>query len=349
MTLNSESSHLPQAGPPSLSIVIPTYNRRDRLKRLLNTLERLHAASPEFEVIVVVDGSTDGTVEMLSELRPTYSMQVLAQANRGPAAARNRAMAAAGGEVLLFLDDDVTPESGLIARHLAMHEREDDAVVIGPMRAPGDSRMAPWLQWEAAMLQKQYGAMLRGLYPPTPRQFYTANASIRTAHARAAGGFDESFTRAEDVEFAYRLSDRGLRFFFDPAAVVWHEPDRSFGSWLQVGYQYGRHDVLMTREHGRLHVLETAYEEWCDRHPLNKWLARAGVGHPWRTRIAVAGLRLLIGLGGNRGTGTQMALCSALFNLQYWRGIADATGLGPHVWEGGDKQHRIWAAPTPGR
>jgi GT2 family glycosyltransferase len=317
---------------PSLTVIIPTYNRRDRLERLLRALE------PELdghraEVIVVVDGAADGTVEMLEALCLRYPLRVYTQPNRGPAAARNRAMEAASGDVLLFLDDDVLPAEGLINRHLKVHRREPRAVVLGPMVPPPGTRLAPWLQWEAVTLQKQYDAMAAGCYTPTPRQFYTADASVRREPAMAAGGFDESYTRAEDVEFAYRLADRGLQFYFLPDAAVLHEPDRTFESWLRVAYEYGRHDVRLEREQRRPQVRQ-AFQEAQQRHPVSRWLARWCVGGPWRRAIVAAGAAAVRYDGPAAPTLLQRWLCSILFNIQYWQGIADAMGLGAQVWDG---------------
>jgi GT2 family glycosyltransferase len=201
------------------------------------------------------------------------------------------------------------------------------------MLAPQDHHLALWLHWEAATLQKQYRAMRAGEWQPTPRQFYTANASVRREHALAAGCFDERFTRAEDVEFACRLEDLGLRFWFEQQAIVWHEPDRSFSSWLKVPYEYGRFDVLMEQEGRRPFVLIAA-QELRRRHPLSRMLQRACVGHPSRVRAA----RALLGFAirhGNRALPERLglALCSALFNLQYWQGVVDESGLGADIWQ----------------
>jgi GT2 family glycosyltransferase len=318
----------------SVSVIVPTFNRRARLERMLGALDHVHHANFNFEVVVVIDGATDGTEAMLWALRPSYHLHVLAQRNGGPASARNRAIAAAQGDVLVFLDDDVIPTKGLIERHLEVHRRDPQAVVTGPMVAPPGLRQAPWLQWEAATLQKQYDAMVEGKWAPTPRQFYTANASVRRCHVVAAGGFDESFTRAEDVELAFRLADRGARFCFVPQAAVLHEPDRTFESWLRVPYEYGRHDVRMAREGGRPLILELAYREWSQRHLASRLAPRVSVGRPWRRPLVaalarLAQLRLPAALGQ-----MQVRLCSVLFSIQYWQGIADTTGLGARVWSG---------------
>src|SRR5689334_2145975 len=114
----------------SVSIVVPTYNRRERLERLLNRLDDTRNGTIDLEVVVVVDGATDGTEAMLGALTPSYALRVVVQSNRGPAAARNAAIAVAQGDVLLFLDDDVVPVPGLVERHLQVHERDPHAVVI---------------------------------------------------------------------------------------------------------------------------------------------------------------------------------------------------------------------------
>lgn len=314
------------ANAPPLSIIVPTYNRRERLLRLLRSLAEEHARGAAFEVVVAIDGSTDGTAEALAGFAAPYPLIVLAGANRGPAAARNRAVAAARGAQLLFLDDDVIAAPGLVARHAAGAASDDRAVTIGPMLPPPRARLAPWLRWEAETLQKQYDAMLAGVYAPTPRQFYTGNAALARALFDAAGGFNESYRRGEDVEFARRLEATGARFVFVPEAIVWHEPDRSFSDWLRVAYAYGTHDARASEP------LATALAEWPERHPLNRCAARLAIGHRLRRMAIEAPLRALAlaplpGLAGAR-----RHACSALFTIRYWQGAADTTGLGPAIW-----------------
>jgi glycosyltransferase involved in cell wall biosynthesis len=316
---------------PTVSVIVPTYNRSERLRRLLLGLAREHAAGARFEVIISVDGSSDSTAEMLAALELAYSCHVLWHENVGPAAARNLAIRAAKGDVLLFLDDDVVPDSGLIRRHLEIHRERPDAVVMGPMLAPAKG-LSAWLRWEAEMLQKQYNAMAAGTYRATARQFYTANASVRRQHVLAAGGFDERLRRAEDVELAYRLSQAGLGFHFLRSASVLHEPDRSFDSWLRVGYEYGRQDVVMTRSCGHTDVLARAYREWPERNAISRLFIRSCVGHRLRLRVATGLLRALVSAHSPAPAKLQMLFCSGLFNLHYWQGIADESGLGTAVW-----------------
>ena len=204
---------------PTVSVVVPTYDRLPRLRRVLAGLAAQDLDRP-FEVVVVDDGSTDGTDAYLHSGAPPLPIVASTQENRGPGAARNRGVDLATGEIVVFLDDDVIPDPGLVRAHIRSHERHGGkTVVIGPMRNPPDHRMSPWIRWEQAMLAKQYDAMEAGHYDATARQFFTGNASLRREHLLAAGGFDPTLRRAEDVELAYRLADAGLTFVHEPDAV----------------------------------------------------------------------------------------------------------------------------------
>src|SRR5579871_5778539 len=94
-----------------LSVVVPTYNRKDSLRRTLDGLAKQTYPFADFEVVVVSDGSTDGTTEMLADYVKTapYSLRSVLQANGGPSKARNRGIQEAQHEVIVFLDDDVEP------------------------------------------------------------------------------------------------------------------------------------------------------------------------------------------------------------------------------------------------
>jgi glycosyltransferase involved in cell wall biosynthesis len=104
---------------PELSVVIPTHNRREFLRACLDSFEQQSAPAGSFEVVVVIDGSTDGTAEMLSEFAPSFELSVLTQPQAGASAARNAGAADARARVLLFVDDDMTASSSHVAAHLA--------------------------------------------------------------------------------------------------------------------------------------------------------------------------------------------------------------------------------------
>lgn len=313
-----------------ISIVVPTYNRCASLLRLLHALEQQTCA--EFDVIVVDDGSTDATAQTLDALRPLYPMTVLRQRNGGPAAARNAGVQRATSDLVLFLDDDVVPIPTLVEQHLAVHALQSNAVVIGPMTPPANWSRPAWIRWEEDMLDVQYRAMESGEYECTPRQFYTANASLARARFIDAGGFDSAFKRAEDVELAYRMRDRGAEFVFLSDAVVYHYAERTFAAWSRTPYQYGRYDVIMHREKGH-EALPCAAHEFHRRHVLTRCLARICVGHSALVRLSVGGLRLVADTADRVGArGVARLALSGIFNLLYWQGASDELGGPEPVW-----------------
>ena len=312
-----------QAPRPYFSVVVPTYNRLGRLRHVITALEQQAYPSDAYEVIVISDGSTDGTDAYLEALRSTMRLRWFPQANRGPAAARNAGIQKVGGEFIVFIDDDVVPEPQLLAEHARSHlEAGKDVVVLGPLLTPEGFEMAPWVSWEQEMLMKQYRAMLRGDWTATARQFYTGNASLRGSHILAAGGFDEGFRRAEDVELAYRLADKGLDFVFNMQAAGMHFAERSFRAWLDAAYTYGRNDVIFTRDRNQKWLLPAVRQEFRDRHFLIRSLVRVCRGRSRLTRIATSALKLAADAATLlRASDMERLAYSGLFNLQYYSGL----------------------------
>lgn len=310
-----------------VSIIVPTYNRRASVERLLWALgEQTHPAD-RFEVLVIDDGSTDGTRDRLHQLLPRYTLRVLEQAHQGPAEARNLGVASATAPLIVFLDDDVVPARDLVAVHVASHASAGpSAVVIGPMSPPVGWPRSAWVRWEEEKLQSQYDAMLAGEWSCTERQFYTANSSLSRALFAAAGGFDASFKRAEDVELGYRLRNMGARFVFNPAADVLHFASRTFTAWRRTPYQYGRYDVIMSREKGH-EALPLALREFSGRHPLNRALSRAVTGRRLLVTAVVAMLGLTVRAATLIGaTGVASRALSGIFNVLYWQGVCEELG-----------------------
>jgi len=309
-----------------VSVVIPTYNRRARLGRVLDGLAGQSVELDRFEVVVVDDGSSDHTAEWLRSKHFGFSLRLIEQANQGPAAARNAGVAAAQGELVLFLDDDVVPGPHLVSEHLKMHAAEADIVVIGPM-ASLPSYSQPWVAWEQAKLEAQYQAMIRGDYAPTFRQFWTGNASLAKSQFEAAGGFDRSFPRGEDVELGQRLSARGVGFRFNPAASGVHHAERSLESWSAAHRSYGKLEVEIFRRFGEDSLTEFLADNYRRLHPMNRWLVRECVRRERPYAIAATALRSWLKLGQAVGRPVfAHAACGALANLLYWDASAEELG-----------------------
>jgi glycosyltransferase involved in cell wall biosynthesis len=313
-----------------VSVVVPTYNRLSRLKRVLGALEDQTFPRDEYEIIVVSDGSTDGTDAFLAGAAERGDVAYATQANQGPAAARNRGAALARGDLVLFVDDDVVAAPELVAQHVASHDATvGDAIVIGPMATPPDFAMRPWVQWEQAMLYKQYDALTAGVFAPTFRQFYTGNASLPRVRFEESRGFDTRFRRAEDVELAYRLNRGGIRFVWNPNAVGYHYADRPFDSWLQTAYDYGVNEVVFGRDEGQDPTLHRVRAEFRRRHPTMRAVTRLCVAVP----VLATGLRrplraLAVGADAVGAEPVSRLALSVLFNSWYHLGMASALGSG---------------------
>jgi hypothetical protein len=129
----------------SVSIVIPTYGRRDLVCDAVRALSKLEY-SGSLEIVIVVDGSPDDTASAIKEVECKFPKRVIEQRNQGPAHARNRGAAAANGEIILFLDDDMICAPDLIDQHVGMYHEGADAAVghipVDPRSPPGFLRDA---------------------------------------------------------------------------------------------------------------------------------------------------------------------------------------------------------------
>ena len=310
-----------------VSVVLPTYNRLDRLKHVLAGLEAQTVGMGVFEVIVVSDGSEDGTDRYLEGIETSLGLTAVSQPNSGAAAARNRGVNEAKGAIILFIDDDVVPTPTLIEDHLRHHETQDDIIVIGPMLTPPNHTLLPWVAWEQAMLEKQYNAMEAGEWEVTARQFYTGNSSVARHHLLKAGGFDTNFRRAEDVELAYRLASMGLRFVFDAQAIGHHYASRSFESWMGIAYAYGRNDVIFTHQRGQDWLLPAIMREYHSRHPLIKKLTWFCIDRPTLSKVCIYTLKQLAAFATRLSFSNGSAKAySGIFNLRNYQGMADELG-----------------------
>lgn len=301
-----------------ISVIIPTYNRRDRLSRVLSALARQSADPSHLEAIVVDDGSSDGTSEWLEGQRFPFSLRPIRQENGGPAKARNAGVNAARGELLLFLDDDVEPTRELVQEHLRSHELERDVAVMGPLASLPHYRQ-PWVSWEQAKLEEQYAAMIRGDWEPTFRQFWTGNASIARAHVVAAGGFDTALLRAEDVELGIRLHQLGLEFRFNPRARGLHHAERSLGSWENAHRSYGRLEVDILGRQGDDALLRLLSANWRHVHPATRLVVRSCLSSGRRQELVRGVLhRLLLLEEALQAPVGSDQVCGVLANLLYW-------------------------------
>jgi glycosyltransferase involved in cell wall biosynthesis len=239
----------------SFSVVIPTFRRPDTLLPVLDALAAQQDA-PEFEVVVVDDGSGDDTPARLAAYRPSYPFRFFTQPNSGPATARNRGVREARHETVLFLGDDTVPEARLLAVHARAHAepRPYPVAVLGYTTWPRDLRVSPFLHHiNEYGLQFGYGLIADPDAVPF-NFFYTSNVSLPRGLLLEAGLFDTSFPHAawEDIEVAYRLMQRGMRMLYRPQAVARHHHDITFASFRRRQEKAGEAAAIFYRKHPEL-------------------------------------------------------------------------------------------------
>jgi GT2 family glycosyltransferase/peptidoglycan/xylan/chitin deacetylase (PgdA/CDA1 family) len=235
---------------PRLSVVVPTYQRRDMLARTLESILDQKLADGAFEVVVVVDGSTDGTQEMLGRRFADQPIKVVETANAGPAAARNAGIRASSAGLVLFLDDDVSCPPNLLAAHLAAHEGKPPRVAFGPVLGAGGRTTAAELTRLA--LEAYYTRMRDEWHPDTSPVAYVApNTSVPRDALLMAEGFDSRFAHAhEDADLGLRLRAMDLPFEYLPDAPVYESYSKSAQDLASRDADtHGRGEVLLCRRH----------------------------------------------------------------------------------------------------
>ena len=240
---------------PEFSVVIPTHNRLEVLAEVLQALEN-QQDPPTFEVVVVDDGSTDGTADWLRNRTFRLNLHVFTQENRGPAAARNTGVAVAAGRWVAFLGDDTVPSPGWLATHRAAHRRHGDInllAVIGYTGWHRRMRMNPFLRYinERGL---QFGYALITDPDDVPFNFfYTSNLSL-PRDLLLAEPFDLRFPYAawEDIEVAYRMKRRGMRLVYESAATVAHDHPTDLARFASRQEKAGYCAVVFYRLHPEL-------------------------------------------------------------------------------------------------
>ena len=313
-----------------LSVVIPTYNRRQSLLRTLDAFAKQTYPAKQFEVVVISDGATDGTADAVKALTPPYRLRFIEQANAGPAKARNNGARSACAPLLVYVDDDIEPLPDFLEAHAKAHENDDTLVLIGPQSEPKGEPMDNWVLWEHRMLQKQYDNFVGGVWEAGPNNLYSGNFSLRREHLLAVGGFNEQFTRQEDVELGFRLSEHGLHFLFSMKANAVHRPTRPFQSWYKTPFEYGKRDVQMARDGGEARAMELARRHYGERNLATRTAAKLCIGHPALESAVLGASQLAIKHGGPRFS---MPACSLLFNLRYLQGMCQELGGRRKLWQ----------------
>jgi GT2 family glycosyltransferase/peptidoglycan/xylan/chitin deacetylase (PgdA/CDA1 family) len=333
MPPRSVNPHDRTAHKPRMSVIVPTYERRDLVLEAVKALARQEFDHP-FEVVVIVDGSRDGTAEALKRTSWSIPVRVVEQTNQGLARARNRGAAEAAGEILLFLDDDMIADPHLLAEH-ERSQRDGVDVVLGhvplhPDSPPGfvSGGVANWAEERSRRLARPGAAL-------TLHDLVGGQLSVSRATFDSVGGFDVQFTRDgsfgnEDLDFGYRLRRSGFRCAFNPAAISWQRYVVAPAQLLRRLRDVGRADVAFARKHpdqgGELLRLNGGGR-------VSRWMLRPVAAIRPASALLFEIVRWQAATQARRAPHSPIArrffdyACSA----QYWRGVYDSGGFPNYV------------------
>jgi glycosyltransferase involved in cell wall biosynthesis len=213
-----------------LSVVIPTYNRRDILPRCLTALANQTIRKTDFEIVIVDDGSTDDTPQLVESLRHDLGLSItyLRQNNKGPAAARNAGIRHARGKVVWITGDDYLAEPTCLEEHLHWQENlypGEETAVLGYATWPPYLEVSDLMYWVEHGGPQFYFEEIDHEDEISFYHFITCNVSFKRSFFEKHGPFDERFPYAmgEDTDLGIKFALNGLRFYHNRNAVTYHD------------------------------------------------------------------------------------------------------------------------------
>ncbi len=223
---------------PRISVVVCSFNGARTIRDCFEGLARLEY--PDFEVIVVNDGSTDATAAIAEE----YGFRLISTKNEGLSSARNVGLEAATGEIVAYVDDDAYPDPHWLTYLASSFKKSAHAGIGGPNIAPpGDGPIAD------CVANVPGGPVHVLLSDEEAEHIPGCNMAFRKAALQAIGGFDPQFRVAgDDVDVCWRLQQQTWTLGFSPAAVVWHHRRSSVRAFMGQQLNYGKAEALLERK-----------------------------------------------------------------------------------------------------
>jgi O-antigen biosynthesis protein len=223
---------------PKTSVIVSTFNGSRTLSKCLESLLRLDY--PNYEVIVVNDGSTDTTAKIASN----YGFRVITTENRGLSSARNTGLNAATGEIVAYIDDDAHADPHWL-RYLASTFMNTQHVGVGgPNIAPPDDGLI------AECVAHSPGNPVHILLSDSEAEHIPGcNMAFRKSALAAIGGFDPQFRIAgDDVDVCWRLQQHGWTLGYSPGAMVWHHRRNSIRAYWKQQFNYGKAESFLEKK-----------------------------------------------------------------------------------------------------
>lgn len=240
-----------------ISVVIPAFNRENSLSKCLESLFRQDYSKNLFEIIVVDDGSTDDTAQLVNKLAQGYSnIRYFYQSNKGPAAARNLGMLQAKADIVAFTDTDCILSLPWVKNMVEAHKLSEDIAVIGGLTtvSPNNIKAMVSQSLSDGAIQMAIGGKQEIIFFPT------CNVSIKKKYLNEKFNEFFQFPAGEDLEFFWRLFKKSNKFVYKQDIKVFHDCHPNFVSFLKQAYLYGRGNYLaqyLHKNHPLLNEVKT--------------------------------------------------------------------------------------------
>ncbi|MBI4175872.1 MAG: glycosyltransferase [Candidatus Aenigmarchaeota archaeon] len=308
------------------SVIVPAYNSERVIALCIEALQR-QSFSGDYEIIVVDDGSTDGTADAV---RKQGNVRLVEIRHAGPAAARNAGAKAAGGAILVFTDADCIPEGNWLGEMLKPFTDKGVAGVQGRYKSGQRELVARFVQLE---IEERYARM-------RSRDRIDFIGSYSAAYRKGIflefGGFDESFSTAsgEDPELSFKISKAGHRLVFNEAAVVGHMHPDSLGKYLRQKFRRAYWRVLLYKKHPDKIARDSYTPEWIKVQLICLGLlflilaaSYASFGYFYSLVLAVAGILSISGFEAERYMRKNFTIGLASVPIIILRDAVFCTGL----------------------
>jgi GT2 family glycosyltransferase/radical SAM superfamily enzyme YgiQ (UPF0313 family)/thioredoxin-like negative regulator of GroEL len=239
---------------PLISVIIPTFNRRAILRKTLLGMASQTLPPEQFEVIVIDDGSSDDTMEMLQKWKAPFQLRAFTQSHGGPNVARNFGLQQAKSWIVLLTGDDMIPGPSFLESHLKFHlsHKEPVQAMIGFIDWSPEIPVTPFMRFITSPEGgHQFSFHLAKEGKVDFRLFYTSNLSLKREFiSLEPGPFDTDFTYPayDDIELGYRLTNRGMQLHFQSQAVTYHHHEITLPAFVERQKSAGRMAWILDRK-----------------------------------------------------------------------------------------------------
>jgi glycosyltransferase involved in cell wall biosynthesis len=253
-------------GNPKVSVVVITYNRKKILEKCLSALFEQTCPKHSYEIIVVDDGSTDGTghsVKIIQSSSPV-ALRYYRQDNSGVAVARNHGIMQSNGEICLLIGDDIIATPTLIQQHIKWHKKYDreNQGVLGYVTWSPEIEVTDFMWWLENGGPLLCYSLIKDKLQVDYRFFYTGNISLKSNYLKDNLFCDEFFFGYADTELGYRLNKNGFSLYFNKSAVAFHYHPTTFEDFQKRMTKWGKTANIFLNKYPELKNRLKVYPVW---------------------------------------------------------------------------------------